>query len=341
MRCGLATICEAAPFYFTMRRICFILLILPSLSFSQNLVPNPSFEDSIQCPSFASQIDRCAIWYSPTNTTPDYFHACDTDFVDVPDNYRGWQNAHSGDAYVGIASYLESGNNQNLREYVATPLIDTLIKDSTYCIEFYINFANNSFYAIDAIGVYFQPDSANWNTSDNIQVTPQISHTGSILNDTVQWLKLSGTWQANGSEKYLVIGNFFDFENTPLVDSTNQGIQALAYYYIDDVSVEMCNPDTTTGDTSAFIKIPNVFTPNGDGYNDQFRIVTTGYETVTTSVYNRWGQLMWQSNLNSQYWDGFNFVGEKAAEGVYFFVVEAITADGQVQRERGAFQLLR
>src|SRR5688572_23733373 len=92
----------------------------------QNLVPNSSFELYSGCPTYYTQIDCVLVW---TNTaqwpglggSPDYFNSCATpaSFVSVPDNIFGYQPAHSGDAYCGIALW----DMFNLfREYIQAPL---------------------------------------------------------------------------------------------------------------------------------------------------------------------------------------------------------------------------
>lgn len=60
-----------------------------------NLVPNPSFEDTVSCPNYANQIDKAVGWHASRNT-PDYFNGCDwlTSNQSVPNNFRGYQYAH-------------------------------------------------------------------------------------------------------------------------------------------------------------------------------------------------------------------------------------------------------
>jgi gliding motility-associated-like protein len=51
------------------------------------------------------------------------------------------------------------------------------------------------------------------------------------------------------------------------------------------------------------LRIPDSFTPNGDGLNDKFEYFYTEYYDITTLIYNRWGQLLFQSQ-NTDFWDG-------------------------------------
>ncbi|MEY4292257.1 MAG: hypothetical protein RIQ61_634, partial [Bacteroidota bacterium] len=76
-----------------------------------------------------------------------------------------------------------------------------------------------------------------------------------------------------------------------------------------------------TSNTHFFV--PTAFSPNADGVNDVFR-VKGDYEQMNTfdlSVYNRWGQLQFQTNNPSAYWDG-TFGGIAAELGTYFWVLD-------------------
>ena len=72
------------------------------------------------------------------------------------------------------------------------------------------------------------------------------------------------------------------------------------------------------------IEIPNVFTPNGDGQNDQFVVSVAGklFECIEMRVYNRWGQVLFISTGNNLTWDGRNMSGEKAPQGSYFYTIK-------------------
>jgi gliding motility-associated-like protein len=70
------------------------------------------------------------------------------------------------------------------------------------------------------------------------------------------------------------------------------------------------------------VLIPNAFTPNGDGANDQFRPITTeGGEVIgKLTIYNRWGQKLFESR-NNVFWDG-TIDGQAATSDVYVYLIE-------------------
>lgn len=74
--------------------------------------------------------------------------------------------------------------------------------------------------------------------------------------------------------------------------------------------------------TEAMGFIPNVFTPNNDGKNDRFQVDGLGLQNFTMQVYNRWGQVMYESS-NVQYgWNGgLDNSSDKVPEGTYYYII--------------------
>lgn len=70
------------------------------------------------------------------------------------------------------------------------------------------------------------------------------------------------------------------------------------------------------------IEMPNIFTPNGDGHNDVFTLMNERSlgPCAGLSIYNRYGQRIFESFGNNLRWDGRSFAGEPASAGVYFYV---------------------
>ncbi|MEZ4889890.1 MAG: gliding motility-associated C-terminal domain-containing protein [Crocinitomicaceae bacterium] len=68
----------------------------------------------------------------------------------------------------------------------------------------------------------------------------------------------------------------------------------------------------------------NTFTPDGDEFNQNWRVYTEGIDLYNFSltVYNRWGETVWQSNDASIAWDG-TYKGQVVQEGTYTWVIIA------------------
>ena len=62
--------------------------------------------------------------------------------------------------------------------------------------------------------------------------------------------------------------------------------------------------------------IPNVITPNGDGYNDKFEIEGITYSSNTLAIFNRWGQKVYEVSNYSNQWDGGDL-----PDGTYYYEV--------------------
>lgn len=103
-----------------------------------------------------------------------------------------------------------------------------------------------------------------------------------------------------------------------------------------------CNVvDSVFFDECPQLKVPNVFTPNGDGFNDVFRPEYTSVEIRSFVVYSRWGSEVYASQDPEPRWDGTHF-GTPCTEGVYFYVVRYYNPKfGLVQEKAGSVQLLR
>ncbi|MBK7681910.1 MAG: gliding motility-associated C-terminal domain-containing protein [Bacteroidetes bacterium] len=80
--------------------------------------------------------------------------------------------------------------------------------------------------------------------------------------------------------------------------------------------------------------IPNTFTPNGDGMNDTFGIAGEGVQDFKMQIFNRWGQMIYESANANDRWDG-TFQGVKVAMGTYIYKVSAAGPTGQRQNKEG------
>ncbi|MGQ0827252.1 MAG: gliding motility-associated C-terminal domain-containing protein, partial [Bacteroidota bacterium] len=91
------------------------------------------------------------------------------------------------------------------------------------------------------------------------------------------------------------------------------------------------------------VRIPNVFTPNGDGINDEFWIPNTGFESFEIVVYNRWGLKLWETNSGDIRWDGRTAAGETVPDGTYYYLLKAVlktsSPEGKKYESKGFIDL--
>ncbi|MEO5674265.1 MAG: PKD domain-containing protein [Chitinophagales bacterium] len=97
--------------------------------------------------------------------------------------------------------------------------------------------------------------------------------------------------------------------------------------------------DTIFVDSSCPFYVPNAFTPNGDGVNDIFNIITDGNQSFIFSIYNRWGQLLFQTTDPGQGWDG-TYQGKPEEMGVYIYELQTVFTNGVKRVRKGNITLI-
>ena len=81
--------------------------------------------------------------------------------------------------------------------------------------------------------------------------------------------------------------------------------------------------------SESMLVVPNVFTPNGDGVHDEFRVVYRSLKEFHCWIYNRWGHLVYKWDDPAKGWDG-TIHGRPAAAGAYYYVIRALGTDADM-----------
>ena len=89
------------------------------------------------------------------------------------------------------------------------------------------------------------------------------------------------------------------------------------------------------------VLVPNVFSPNGDGQNDSFHLVSTGLSSLQVDIYNRWGQHVAMIERPDGAWNGTVAGGDRVSAGTYFYHLLAAGFDGKQYDLAGSLTLLR
>ncbi len=104
-------------------------------------------------------------------------------------------------------------------------------------------------------------------------------------------------------------------------------------------SITVYNVSEPLNDRFAFV--PNVFTPNADGWNDEFTISGIDSDHCEFSVFDRWGERIFHSTDPEMDWDGF-YKGRPIPDGTYFYLLQYLhQCDGRVVHSSGHITLLR
>jgi gliding motility-associated-like protein len=180
--------------------------------------------------------------------------------------------------------------------------------------------------------------------------------------NTLNWSNPPDTVCDTDVAKYLVFFTPLQGADFTLIDSTSPG-DVTTYEHFNNGSIagcyaivavdstgnhsELSNYACIDNDTCSVYRLPNVFTPNDDTYNDIYHpfLPFTSVERVDMTIFNRWGNLVYETEDPNINWDGRDINnGSDCSDGVYFYVckVYEITLYGVVPREiRGSITLIR
>lgn len=141
------------------------------------------------------------------------------------------------------------------------------------------------------------------------------------------------------------------YRNDSLVCDNCKEMKVDARYFLSDYRCVVSNGSCT--DTCSYrvrvvdiphdVWLPDAFSPNGDGRNDEFRVITDNPNilVINLCVYNRWGQRMFISNMNNRGWDGA-FSGSAVPVGTYFWTLRyKVLGSEEVYFKKGDLVLIR
>lgn len=188
-----------------------------------------------------------------------------------------------------------------------------IAKAGTHTIRYTFTAGNScTAYAEQLIKIYPQP------VSDAGPDRTLLSGTSIILNAFAQGDSLRYEWMPDTA-----------IENKFVLQSKVSPLEDITY------SLRVVTKDGCTATDDVFVAVvkdifvPNAFTPNGDGLNDTWEIVVlNAYPGSSVKVYNRYGQLVYQSTATSKGWDG-KFNGKQQPVGTYAWVLDV--GDGRKQ----------
>ncbi|HTB07474.1 MAG TPA: T9SS type A sorting domain-containing protein [Bacteroidia bacterium] len=292
--------------------VCFFVFLTFSIQ-AQNLVPNYSFENKLQCPTspdeFAAYV---SLWEGGGGGGPSYYTQCVGDsIVNTPSNAYGYQYARTGVSYAGIYTFVKTVINE--RSYIQDSLTSPLVAGTKYFLTFYVSLADNYKYACNNIEAYFSDSALVYNNWDvKSYLIPQVTNDTlyNPLKDTTDWIKVAGSFVAKGGEKYIIIGNFKDDAHSDTIPvKSNRGDTLMnwanAYYFIDDVIV---STDSNYADSISAIgefkveseKLKVFPNPSNGVFTVESSVVS---HQLSVEVYNELGQKIFSqfSTFNSQF----------------------------------------
>lgn len=215
----------------------FLLSLCSFFCAGQNLVPNPSFEDTIECPMAANGLGNAEFWFS-ARATPDYLNKCaniDAPNIGIPNNWGGFQYPLEGSAYAAIATY-QANPPTNYSEIISTSLKEALEIGKTYYVSANVSRGYSNITQCASNNFGFKFSVAPHYASVNPVLCNNQCHVNcnSIIIDTLGWTWVGGHFVADSAYMFLMFGNFYDSNNTDTLDCPTLPINS-AYYFVDEL----------------------------------------------------------------------------------------------------------
>ena len=142
------------------------------------------------------------------------------------------------------------------------------------------------------------------------------------------------------SSRYLINGQEVGQEDILTHQFTDTGHFQVAYIATNSFGCE----DTSTAEVFVFDEfqfiVPNIFTPNGDFINDQFRVQACGVYDYEIKIFNRFAEKVFESNSLNINWDG-RVSGKVAKSGMYYYTIKIRDFRNQILDYQGSITLLK
>jgi gliding motility-associated-like protein len=166
----------------------------------------------------------------------------------------------------------------------------------------------------------------------------------STSSDTIVLQNTDMQLYANGASTYTWLPNLYMDDNTkqkPNFFFPNTGI---FNYIIIGVTENGCIDTAKLKVTvvkDEFFYMPNAFTPNGDGVNDDFKVISAGMKKLNYfRIYNRYGQSLFYTTNFLKGWDG-TFNRQDCDAGTYFWMAEVVDIKGVTLQRKGDVTIVR
>ena len=227
----------------------------------------------------------------------------------------------------------------------------------------------SSFGGVGTINYQWNPGGQNTTTITNLSsgtYTAVVTDANNCVSTSSYTVALSGTLNIQVTPPLSVINLG---ESVNLAASIDPSVIGETYQWtpVNGLSCTACsNPSATPSQTTTYIVtvtlpdgcsdtasalvqintvcgevyIPDSFSPNNDGHNDFFRVYGNCIMTFNLRVYDRWGEMVFDTDKAQNGWDG-TFRDKELNSGVYVYKVNITLVDGTEVKESGNLHLIR
>jgi gliding motility-associated-like protein len=138
-----------------------------------------------------------------------------------------------------------------------------------------------------------------------------------------------------------VNGNVFSVDDNPEYEFVQEGHNIVELIASINENCQNIYSETIFISGSNF-RIPNIFTPNGDGIGDEFVVVYEGeLRSYKLDIINRTGEVIYESTNIEESWDGKFNGNDDAAEGLYYYIIRGEDKYGNNIEQKGSLRLVR
>jgi gliding motility-associated-like protein len=185
--------------------------------------------------------------------------------------------------------------------------------------------------------------SSGVNTLKSLSITIFGNPLAGFFTDTVAFTSYARLFNDTSKNQFTVTKKIWNFANLNSLEDTARQV----YYKFPDagtykVTLTLTDMNGCTDSVTDEIivsdrfYVPNVFTPNNDGINDQFIISSNGITRFSIEIFNRWGNRVFRrTDMEQIVWDGFNPEGTLVTPGIYFYVITVDDSDVNYQPQNG------
>lgn len=274
-------------------------------------------------------------------------------------------NIAPGQANLGLPTFVESFFTGTPTELFNLPTKDKICKGDTFLA---IQTIKNNFEIYPSNSIWVAPDSTLVKFFPTTTTTYTIvNRSHCVTNDTTyytitilpppepdfEFIPTAPTLRDDiiKLENHTIGGDHYEwYENNTLlgtsidlnINNPGKGSHCYTLVAFNEIncskSITKCVNVLDTLKSTVFI--PNAFTPNGDGKNDDFKIKAKNIEFLSLSIYNRYGQLLFKSDDINLGWNGF-YKGTPCEIGTYFYMLLYNDVEGKSKIEKGDLELLR
>lgn len=221
-----------------MKRFLTLSFLLCSLALSgQNLIPDPSAEDFVECPNSLGFPELWLNNWESYRGSPDYFNNCNSNLGS--NNSFGFQEPRSGDGYLG--TILHHTSLFNAREYLGITLTESMEIGQTYKVSFYASLAyrvsGGARTSCNNLGFLLMTENYLDEEEQGLIVNFSSFSVDTIIADTMNWVFIEETIIADSSYNFIAFGNFFDDILTDFTFPFEPDNAGFSYYYLDDFCV--------------------------------------------------------------------------------------------------------